>query len=48
MISIGLVEELEQYRIQKTVVIYFFYQNANSELNTVEAIIKGLIFRLLG
>ncbi|KAK5069367.1 hypothetical protein LTR51_008617 [Lithohypha guttulata] len=48
MMSIGLIEELEQHRMQKTVVTYFFCQNANSELNTVEAIVKGLIFRLLG
>ncbi|KAK6534989.1 hypothetical protein TWF281_006288 [Arthrobotrys megalospora] len=42
MLSIGIIEELPP----NAVVTYFFCQNANCELNTIDAIIKGLILRL--
>ncbi|QGA15964.1 hypothetical protein EYB26_003631 [Talaromyces marneffei] len=45
MMSIGLVEKLSQD--DSSVVTYFFCQNANYELNTIEAIIKGLIWQLI-
>jgi hypothetical protein len=45
MMSIGLIEQLSL--MQDTVVTYFFCQNANYELNTLEAIVKGLILRLM-
>jgi ATP:corrinoid adenosyltransferase len=47
MMSIGLIEKLSGRPKDATVVTYFFCQNADYELNTVEAIIKGLILRLL-
>ncbi|OCK96077.1 putative G-protein beta WD 40 repeat-containing protein [Cenococcum geophilum 1.58] len=47
MMSIGLVEQLSGAQHEITVVTYFFCQNADYELNTIEAIIKGLIFRLI-
>lgn len=47
MMSIGLTEELARYQRRNSAVIYFFCQNADYELNTVTAVIKGLIFRLI-
>ena len=47
MMSIGLIEELLQRPKDATVVTYFFCQNADYELNTIEAIIKGLIRQLV-
>ncbi|KAK9384571.1 hypothetical protein V1515DRAFT_632612 [Lipomyces mesembrius] len=47
MLSIGLVERLSLLDDASTVVTYFFCQNADYELNTLEAIIKGLILRLV-
>jgi hypothetical protein len=47
MISIGLIERLLFPRDESTVVTYFFCQNADYELNTLEAIIKGLILQLV-
>jgi hypothetical protein len=47
MMSIGLIEELSLPSKDATVVTYFFCQNADYELNTMEAIIKGLILQLL-
>lgn len=47
MISIGIVEELSRPQLESTVVTYFFCQNADYELNTLEAIIKGLILQLV-
>ena len=47
MMSIGLTEELSQDPDRKPVVVYFFCQNADQELNTVQAVIKGLIARLV-
>jgi NACHT domain len=47
MMSIGLVELLSRVQDKTIVVTYFFCQNADYELNTIEAIIKGLIFRLI-
>jgi hypothetical protein len=47
MMSIGLIEHLSLLRDTSAVVTYFFCQNANYELNTVEAIIKGLILQLV-
>ena len=49
--SIGLIEELSQrFRdttTDTTAVTYFFCQNADYELNTIEAIVKGLILQLV-
>ncbi|EED14601.1 G-protein beta WD- 40 repeats containing protein, putative [Talaromyces stipitatus ATCC 10500] len=47
MMSIGLIEELTRAQHESTVVTYFFCQNADYELNTLEAIIKGLILQLV-
>ncbi|KAJ5740649.1 G-protein beta WD- 40 repeats containing protein [Penicillium malachiteum] len=47
MMSIGLIEELSRERDPSTVVTYFFCQNADNELNTLESLIKGLIFMLI-
>ena len=49
MMSIGLIEELcqEEKRRHSVVVTYFFCQNADNELNTLESLIKGLILRLV-
>ena len=47
MMSIGLIERLSLLRDTSTLVTYFFSQNANYELNTLEAIIKGLILQLV-
>ncbi|KFZ19764.1 hypothetical protein V501_00497, partial [Pseudogymnoascus sp. VKM F-4519 (FW-2642)] len=47
MISIGLIERLSRPQDESTVVTYFFCQNADYELNTLEAIIKGLILQLV-
>jgi hypothetical protein len=47
MMSIGLIERLSLPQDESTVVTYFFCQNADYELNTVEGIIKGLILQLV-
>jgi hypothetical protein len=47
MMSIGLIEQLQVAQDESSVVTYFFCQNADYELNTIEAIIKGLILRLI-
>jgi hypothetical protein len=47
MISVYIVERLSTLRNNSTAVIYFFCRNDNNELNSPEAIIKGLIFRLI-
>ncbi|KAF7919155.1 uncharacterized protein EAE98_009475 [Botrytis deweyae] len=47
MISIGLIERLSFPQDESTVVTYFFCQNADYELNTLQAIIKGLILQLV-
>lgn len=46
MMSIGLIERLLA-RNGPCVVTYFFCQEADHELNTLESIIKGLILRLM-
>ena len=45
MMSIGLVEELSLRARDTIAVTYFFCQHTDYELNTVDAIIKGLILR---
>ncbi|KAJ5755383.1 G-protein beta WD- 40 repeats containing protein [Penicillium manginii] len=45
MMAIGLIEELSKQR--ENTVAYFFCQNADRELNTLESIIKGLILGLV-
>jgi hypothetical protein len=45
MMSISLVERLSL--LPATMVTYFFCQNADHELNTLEAIVKGLILQLV-
>lgn len=50
MMSIGLIEQLERPlrpHEQPPVMAYFFCQNTNYELNTIEGIIKGLILCLV-
>ncbi|KFY28683.1 hypothetical protein V491_00343 [Pseudogymnoascus sp. VKM F-3775] len=47
MISIGLIERFSLPQDESTVVTYFFCQNADYELKTLEAIIKGLILQLV-
>jgi hypothetical protein len=47
MMSIGLIEWLSLLQDASTVVTYFFCQNGNYELNTLEAITKGLILQLV-
>jgi hypothetical protein len=47
MLSIGIIEELARMQDESTLVIYFFCQNADYELNTLEAILKGLILQLV-
>ncbi|KAJ5741107.1 G-protein beta WD- 40 repeats containing protein [Penicillium malachiteum] len=47
MISIGLIEELSRVQYGPAVLTYFFCQNADNELNTLESLIKGLILRLV-
>ncbi|KFY70808.1 hypothetical protein V498_10202, partial [Pseudogymnoascus sp. VKM F-4517 (FW-2822)] len=47
MISIGLIERLSRPQDKSTVVTYFFCQEADYELKTIEAIIKGLILQLV-
>lgn len=48
MIAIGLIEELLQFcRKSSNAMTYFFCQNADSQLNTLEGMIKGLIVQLL-
>lgn len=42
----GLIEELLNQRDNHAVVAYFFCQARNPRVNTVKALIKGLIFRL--
>ncbi|KAL4786484.1 WD40-repeat-containing domain protein [Aspergillus varians] len=45
MMTIGLVEQLSQE--DSSIVAYFFCQNADYELNSIEGIIKGLILQLI-
>ena len=45
--SIGLIERLLLPQDKSTVVTYFFCQNADYELNTLGAILKGLILQLV-
>lgn len=45
MMTIGLVEQLSQD--DSSIVVYFFCQNADYELNSIEGIIKGLIQQLI-
>ncbi|KAJ6114794.1 hypothetical protein N7486_000572 [Penicillium sp. IBT 16267x] len=47
MMSIGLIERLLLGRNGSCVVTYFFCQDADYELNTLESIIKGLILQLI-
>jgi hypothetical protein len=47
MMSIGLIERLSYPQDESTVVTYFFCQNADYELNTITAIIRGLILQLV-
>lgn len=45
--SIGLIKRLSLLHDASTVLTYFFCQNANYELNALEAIIKGQTPRLV-
>ncbi|KAF3915946.1 hypothetical protein AA313_de0206388 [Arthrobotrys entomopaga] len=47
MISIGLIEQLSTRHSNASVAVtYYFCQNANYKLNTLESMIKGLILQL--
>ncbi|KAK6330774.1 hypothetical protein TWF718_002974 [Orbilia javanica] len=45
MLAIGIIENVSSDA--DTITTYFFCQNGNPELNTIQGIIKGLIFRLV-
>ena len=45
--SIGLIERIPRPQDDSILVTYFFCQNADYELNTIEAIVKGLILQLV-
>ena len=47
MMTIGLVDELSRGPHESAVLTYFFCQNADNELNTLQSILKGLILRLV-
>ena len=47
MMSIGLIEQIPHRLDGTTIMTYFFCQNADYELNTIESIIKGLILQLV-
>ena len=47
MMSIGLIERIPRPKDGSTLVTYFFCQNADYELSTIGAIIKGLILQLV-
>jgi hypothetical protein len=47
MMSIGLIERLSRIQDGSSMVTYFFCQNSDYQLNTLEAIMKGLILRLV-
>ncbi|KAJ5380537.1 G-protein beta WD- 40 repeats containing protein [Penicillium cataractarum] len=47
MLSIGIIEELSRLQHESTIVTYFFCQNSDCELNTLRAIITGLILGLM-
>lgn len=47
MILIGLIEQIPHRQDGTTIITYFFCQNADYELNTIESIIKGLILQLV-
>jgi len=47
IIAICLIEQLSLQHAASALVTYFFCQNADTELNTLESIIKGLIFQLI-
>lgn len=47
MMSIGLIEQIPHRQSRSTIMTYFFCQNADYELNTIESIVKGLILQLV-
>jgi hypothetical protein len=47
MMAIGITERLLSASDNSVLVTFFFCQNADSQLNTIAAILKGLILRLL-
>lgn len=47
MMAIGLIDELSRGQHESAVKTYFFCQNGDNELNTLESILKGLILRLV-
>jgi hypothetical protein len=48
MMTIGIIDKLLCQSNEASLVTYFFCRNADCELNTLVAIIKGLIFQLIG
>jgi hypothetical protein len=47
MMTIGITERILSASDNSVLVTFFFCQNADSQLNTIAAILKGLILRLL-
>jgi hypothetical protein len=47
MMTIGITERISSASDNSVLVAYFFCQNADSQLNTVAGILKGLILRLM-
>lgn len=45
MMSIGLIENLSRAQTATTALTYFFCQDSDYKLNTLQVIIQGLIFR---
>jgi hypothetical protein len=45
MMTISLIKQLSQD--DSSIITYFFYQDADYELNSIEGIIKGLIQQLI-
>ena len=47
MMTLSLISRLSQPRDDPPIIIYFFCQNADYELNNIVAVIKGLILQLI-
>ena len=47
MMTIGITEQILSANDDSVVITFIFCQNANSQLNNIAAIFKGLILRLL-
>lgn len=47
MLAINLIEQLMRTESHNSTVAYFFCQDSDERLNSLEALVKGLIFRLV-